>query len=359
MKIFRLLVAFTLICFALPPAAQAVVPAPDGGYPGANTAEGQNALLSLTSGGFNTAVGYLSLRSNTDGSFNTALGAGALLLNSGDSNTATGTAALLSNTSGSQNTAIGTFALFSNTTGSINTAAGYSALRSNTTGTANVAIGLAPLGSNTTGTGNVAIGDDAGFFATTGDRNVYIGALMLGVAGEAEHTYIRNINTTPVSGGGTDTVTVDLTTGLLGHLTSSRRYKEDIKPMDKGSEALYRFQPVTYRFKKQIDPTQSTAFGLIAEEVAEVNPNLVAHNSQGQPETVHYEMINAMLLNEFLKEHRAFIEEQRKVEKLEATVAQQHKDFEAVVNELKGQIQKVNARLELSKGAPQTVLNNQ
>jgi hypothetical protein len=265
----------------------------------------------------------------------------------------------LSNTSGSQNTAIGTFALFSNTTGSINTAAGYSALRSNTTGTANVAIGLAPLGSNTTGTGNVAIGDDAGFFATTGDRNVYIGALMLGVAGEAEHTYIRNINTTPVSGGGTDTVTVDLTTGLLGHLTSSRRYKEDIKPMDKGSEALYRFQPVTYRFKKQIDPTQSTAFGLIAEEVAEVNPNLVAHNSQGQPETVHYEMINAMLLNEFLKEHRAFIEEQRKVEKLEATVAQQHKDFEAVVNELKGQIQKVNARLELSKGAPQTVLNNQ
>jgi len=129
--------------------------------------------------------------------------------------------------------------------------------------------------------------------------------------------------------------------------------------MEKSSEVLYRLKPVSYHYKKEIDPSQSPAFGLIAEEVAEVNPNLVARNSQGQPESVHYEMVNAMLLNEFLKEHRAFVEEQRKVEKLEATIAQQHKDFEAAVAELKGQIQRVSAQLELSKATPQTVLNNQ
>src|SRR5438046_10672098 len=107
---------------------------------------------------------------------------------------------------------------------------------------------------------------------------------MTRVAGENDHTNIRNINTASVSGGGTDTVTINLTTGLLGHLTSSRRYKEDINPMDKASEALYRLKPVTYRYKKEIDRTQSRAFGLIAEEVAEVNPDLVAHNAQRQPE---------------------------------------------------------------------------
>jgi hypothetical protein len=174
---------------------------------------------------------------------------------------------------------------------------------------------------------------------------------MSGVAGESDHTYIRNIKDTTVSGAGTDTVTVDLSTGLLGHLTSSRRYKEDIRPMDKASEAVFALKPVTYHYKKEIDPSQSPAFGLIAEDVAQVNPDLVARNSKGQAESVHYEMVNAMLLNEFLKEHR-------KVENLEATVAQQHKDFEAAVAELKGQIQKVSTQLEMSKPAPQTVLNN-
>jgi hypothetical protein len=121
MKIVRLFVAFTLICFALSPAAYAVLPAPDGGYPGGNTAEGQNALFSLTSGGYNTGVGYFSLRSDTSGSFNTGVGAGTLFANTGDRNTATGVAALFSNTTGISNTANGTNALIGNTTGGYNT----------------------------------------------------------------------------------------------------------------------------------------------------------------------------------------------------------------------------------------------
>jgi Chaperone of endosialidase len=208
-------------------------------------------------------------------------------------------------------------------------------------------MGLQALEHNTTGAENTALGVEAGRDQTTGSGNVYIGRSMVGMAGESNKTYIRNINTTNVSGGVADSVTVDLGTGLLGHLTSSRRYKEDIQPMDKASEALYRLKPVTYRYKKEIDRTQSPAFGLIAEQVADVNPDLVARNSQGQPESVHYEMVNAMLLNEFLKEHR-------KNEEQEATIARQQKQIEALAEGL----QKVSAQLEVNKPAPQTVLND-
>jgi len=333
-----------LACFAISPMAQAVVPAPDGGYPGGNTAEGQNALFSLTSGGYNTAIGFFSLRSATTSSFNTAIGAGTLLFNTADENTATGAAALLSNTSGFFNTANGAFALFSNTTGSENTANGHLSLFSNTTGSINTALGY-----------------NAGFDATTGSGNVYIGAFVYGVPPESDHTYIRNINTTSVGGGGFDSVTVDLTTGLLGHATSSRRYKEDIKPMDKASEALYRLNPVTYRYKKEIDATQTPAFGLIAEEVAEVNPDLVAHNVKEQPESVHYEMVNAMLLNEFLKEHRKVAAQGRRIQEQETTIAELKKDFRATVAQLtarleeqQSQIQKVSDHVELSKNCVAT-----
>jgi Chaperone of endosialidase len=410
--------------FALSPMGQAVTPAPDGGYPGGNTAEGQNALFGLTTGTYNTAVGFLSLMSNTKGQFNTATGAGALLANDGDptagegiENTATGAGALLSNTTGASNSAHGAFALFSNTIGNFNTAIGESALfrnteggsntacgtqalLSNTTGVANTAMGNQALNqnsegifntatgagalfNNTTGNGNTATGEDAlvqnssgqnntalgaeaGQSLTTGSGNVFLGAGMDAIAGdEMDHTYIRNVNTTSVSGGSSDLVTVDLTTGLLGHASSSRRYKEDIKPMNDASEALYRLKPVSYRYKKQIDPTQSTAFGLIAEEVAEVNPNLVARNFQGRPESVHYEMVNAMLLNEFLKEHK-------KVQQLELAVAQQRNHFDATIAELKKdiesvvarskrqdeRIQRVSAQVELNRAAPRTVANN-
>ena len=209
----------------------------------------------------------------------------------------------------------------------------------------------------TAGGGNVAVGSNVGTAHTSGNNNIYIGAEVSGVAVEDNHTYIRNINTTGVSGGGTDTVTINLTTGLLGHLSSSRRYKEEIKPMERASEALYRLKPVSYRYKKEIDSTQSPAFGLIAEEVAEVNPALVARNSEGQPESVHYEMVNAMLLNEFLKEHR-------KVEKLEATVAQQQKSFQSKLAEqekrieaLASGLQKVSAQVEMGKLVQKVAVN--
>ena len=176
--------------------------------------------------------------------------------------------------------------------------------------------------------------------------------------GEVGHyTYISNINSTvQPSGGNVEYVTINLDTKLLGHSSSSQRYKEDIKPMTNVSEALYRLKPVTYRYKKEIDPMQAAAFGLIAEEVAEVNPALVARNSKGQPESVHYEMVNAMLLNEFLKEHR-------KVQRQEATIAQlqlaardqqkniefnlakQQKQIEALASDLQG----VKTELEVTK----------
>jgi Chaperone of endosialidase len=201
--------------------------------------------------------------------------------------------ALNANTTGGGHTAIGYNALANATNsgafGITNTAVGSNALFNDTTGGGNTALGSGALLGNTTGVGNTAVGSGAGAAATTGDNNVYIGDGMIGVAGEANHTYIRNIKDTSVSGSGTDTVTVNLTTGLLGHLTSSQRNKEDIKPMEKASEAIYRLKPVTYRYKKEIDSTQSPAFGLIAEQVGEVNPDLVAHNSRGQPESVHYE----------------------------------------------------------------------
>src|SRR5262249_39670382 len=145
----------------------------------------------------------------------------------------------------------------------------------------------------------------------------YLGVGLNGVSGEVGHTYISNIKSTILNGAGTDTVTVDLNTGLLGHLGSSRRYKEDIHSMENASQTLYGLKPVSFRYKKQFDRTQSPAFGLVAEEVAEVNPALVAHDANGRPESIHYEMVNAMLLNEFLKEHKAFLEEQRKVQELE------------------------------------------
>jgi Chaperone of endosialidase len=274
-----------------------------------------------------------------------------LLNTAGSNNTAVGTDALVHNTA-DRNTAVGANALLADTNGTDNCAVGFEALTSDTAGGANTAVGRGALDQNVSGNFNTAIGKDAGGLAT-GSGNVYIGHLVAGVAGEDNHTYIRNINSTTVSGGGTDLVTVDLTTGLLGHLSSSRRYKEDIRPMNKSSEVVYRLKPVTYRYKKDIDRTQSPAFGLIAEEVAQVNPNLVARNSQGQPESVHYEMVNAMLLNEFLKEHKT-------VEQLQATVAQQQKGMEILTAQLKeeaAQIQKVSAQIEMSKPAPQVVAN--
>ena len=166
-----------------------------------------------------------------------------------------------------------------------------------------------------------------------------------GIPATSIHTCIHNINTTSVSGGFADTVTVDLNTGLLGHLTSSRRHKEDIKAMQDASETLYRLKPVTYRYKKEIDRNQVLDYGLIAEEVAQVDPNLAIRNAKGEIETVRYSAINVMLLNEFLKEHKAFVAEQEKVKNLEAGMA----GLLATVKEQAAQIQKVSAQLQMRK----------
>ena len=296
----------------------------------------------LTSGAGNTGLGWYALFSDSTGSYNTGVGARALVLNTGDSNTAVGTVALLLNTTGAANTAIGTDALVDNDSGSENTATEAFALFSNTTGSFNTAIGVGALSSNTTGAANTAIGEAAGL-NITGNGNVCIGELVIGAAGLDDTTWIRNINTTPQSfiANTNNYVTVRMTDGRLGYTTvvSSRRYEEDTKPMDKSSEALLALKPVTFRLKGELDPSHRLQWGLIAEEVEKVNPDLVDRNNKGEIESVRYDMVNAMLLNEFLKEHR-------KIEQLE-------KQLEA----LTAGLQKVSAQLEASKPASQVVNN--
>jgi len=380
--------------FAISPMGQAVLPPPDGGYPGANTAEGQNALFGLTTGGYNTAVGYISLSSNVSGSYNTGVGAGTLAFNASNQNTATGAGALLSNATGFRNTATGAFALlhnnaadntatgnaalFANTTGSgntatgnfalvnndtgsnntaigaaalasdttgfSNTAVGANALSSDTTAVANTAIGAGALANNTTGDGsNIALGAGAGINVTTGDHVICIGAN--GLDGVSNSCYIGQIFGVASNGGSAVYINPY---GQLGTSPSSGRFKEEIKPMDRTSEALFTLKPVTFRYKKEVDPHGIPQFGLVAEDVEKVNPDLVVRDKEGKPYSVRYDAVNAMLLNEFLKEHR-------KVEKLEAAL-------EAVNKRLKRQdakIQRVNDQLELRKPASQVVVSSQ
>jgi len=330
------LVALACI-IGLVPNAQAVSPPPDGGYPGNNTAEGDNALFSLTTGTHNTAIGFNALYSNTSGSGNTANGWFALVDNTiGVQNTANGYKALISNITGSRNTAIGAGALQSNATGVQNTANGYKALFSNTTGINNTAEGFEALYYNT-GSDNLGLGSNAGLNLTTGSGNVCIGQGVLGVAGESNTTRIRNVYASVASG---RAVYVN-SDNKIGTLVSSRRFKDEIKSMDKASKAILALKPVTFHYKKEIDPNGSIMFGLIAEEVEQVDPDLVTRNDKGEAEAVRYEAVNAMLLNEFLKEHRRVQELEKQVEKLTAG------------------LQKVSDQLELNKPAPQTVVNNQ
>ena len=466
-----LLITFVLVCLGFLPRAQAVSPAPDGGYPGGNTAEGQKALFSLTSGGYNTAVGFFSLFANTIGNFNTALGAGALDLNTGDNNTATGAAALLVNTTGHNNTAVGFLALASNTIGSFNTAAGVhslssnidgtsntatgnSALAANDTGNFNTADGQAALRSNTSGGGNTALGDEALFSNTTGNDNTAVGfttldsnttgdsntavgpqslysntegsfntavgpaalssntsgtenttmgyaalvanttassntaigvyalvdntgnfntalgqragsavttadnVICIGTAGDnvSNSCYIGGISGQTVGLGGSACY-VD-NNGKLGVFLSARRFKTDIADMDNASEALLALRPVTFHYKPEMDKTGIPQFGLIAEEVEAANPDLVVRDKAGKVSTVRYEAVNAMLLNEFLKEHK-------RVQEQGTMIVRQQEQIEA----LTAGLQKVSAQLaaaspslgglELSKAAPQAVLNGE
>src|SRR5205823_1884629 len=306
-----LLIALTFACFGPLPITLALLPPPDGGYPNGNTAEGDDALLNLTSGTNNTAIGFEALLNNT----------------TGGGNTATGFEALESNRAGDFNTATGFEALLSNTTGRNNTAAGLEALAANTTGNNNTAMGQRSLSSNTTGNFNIALGPNAGDKLTTGANNIDIG--NRGVAGEADTirigdqqtqtaTFIAGIIGAAVAG---PVVHIN-SSGQLGVPPSSARFKDEIRPMDKASEGIHALKPVTFRYKQEIDQEGIPQFGLVAEEVEKVNPNLVTRDAKGEVYSVRYEAVNAMLLNEFLKEHR-------KVEALQASLAQQQKDLQA------------------------------
>ncbi len=351
-SIYLALIVFAFACFALMQNAQAVSPPPDGGYAGGNTAEGQTALLSLTSGGYNTAIGFLSLRSNTIGSFNTAVGAGALLAtvsdnpNTAKENTATGAGALLSNTIGFNNTATGALALISNTTGDHNTATGDEALLNNNNGFANTAIGSEALLNNSSGTFNIAIGFEAGSSITGASHVIAIGTAGANVSNSC---YIGSIAGQTVGAGGS-TCYVD-NDGKLGVFLSARRFKTDIADMAAASEGLLALRPVTFHYKPELDKTGIPQFGLVAEEVARVNPDLVTHDAKGEISTVRYEAVNAMLLNEFLKEHKAFLQEQGKVQKLEAALEAVNKRL----NEQEAKIQRVSSQIEMSRLGPQVV----
>jgi hypothetical protein len=304
-----------------------------------NTATGSVALVHNTEGNENTATGFQALFLNTTGSGNTADGTFALASNAtGNNNTATGFAALQRNTIGDQNTALGTTALFLNDNGIANTAVGYQALLNNSAGGGNTAIGENALLNNTTGIQNVGLGLAAGNAVTTANNVICIGSQVSGVD-ISNSCFIGNIRGVPTGIGDAISVIID-SNGQLGTISSSRQFKKDIKPMDEASEGILALKPVTFHYKT--DKTATPQFGLIAEEVAEVNPDLVAHDKNGEIYTVRYEAVNAMLLNEFLKEHR-------KVQKLEKGMA-------ALTAQLKKQavqIQKVRAQVEVNVPATQ------
>jgi Chaperone of endosialidase len=342
-----------------------------------NSANGVYALFSNTSGPFNTATGFQALFSNTTGDANVAVGIFALSSNTeGFSNTGVGRSALILNVFGHDNTAIGDGALFNNDSGIFNTAVGVIALIDNTDGAHNVAVGAAAGSGITTGDENVVIGNAGGFSIGAGSDNIYIG----GEVGPAfsESNTIRIADNTSLfpaaqcfiggiagvnEGAPMTAVFINTVTGQLGTNPSSARFKKDIAPMGKTSEAIFSLRPVTFHLKD--DNTSTPSFGLIAEEVAKVNPDLIIVDKEGKPLTVRYEQINAMLLNEFLKEHR-------KNEEQEATIAELKSGMTALaatVKEQAAQIQKVSAQLaavspsrgglEASEAVPQVVNNDQ
>jgi hypothetical protein len=351
----------------------------------ANTGEGNGALQSVSTGSNNTGLGAGALFSLTTGKQNTATGAQALNVNTGDENTADGFQALVKNTTGEDNTATGWRALFQNTTGvnntamgnaalysktvgSGNTAMGNSALFALTTGDNNTAVGVGALGFLTFGSFNTALGFAAGGHLTEGTWNIDIGRWVFGEPGDnfvtrigisdptnsfVQHAcFIGGIVNAPLTG----TTVVVSATGQLGiAAASSARFKTEIKPMDKASEGILALKPVTFRYKQEIDPAHSPQFGLVAEEVAKINPDLVTRDAKGELYTVRYEAVNAMLLNEFLKEHQTVQELKSAAAKQGAVIASQQKQIEA----LTAGLQKVSAQVEMSRPAPQTVANNQ
>ena len=365
----------------------------------ANTATGTVACLLNTTGIENTANGAAALEFNEIGSSNTAMGAFALANNTADDNTAVGTQALEDNTSGVTNAALGVFAA-EHTTSGFNVALGGFALRDNVGGTRNTAIGAGAMetggggndnttigelaGNGITGTANTILGSGAGTGVTSGGNNVCIGlGAGSNIATASGNIYIGNNVNPPGPGlefntiriadssaqvtgtnsqvfiGGIFGATISAANaivgvnanGQLGTAVSSARFKKDIESMGQSSEVIFSLRPVSFRYKG--DETNLPCFGLIAEEVAKVNPDLILLDKEGKPLTVRYEQINAMLLNEFLKEHK-------KVEAQQASISELKSEMQTMVAQLKeqaAQIQKVSSRLEVSKSAPEVVVN--
>ncbi|MBA3386546.1 MAG: tail fiber domain-containing protein, partial [Chthoniobacterales bacterium] len=332
-----------------------------------NTATGALALHRNTIGNYNTATGAFTLSANTTGNTNVAMGREALRSNdTGNNNVALGSRALVSNTTGNNNAATGKRALYSNTIGSKNTANGRGALYGNTTGNFNTALGVNSLAGNTTGNDNIALGNEAGLNLTVGSNNIDIGAagvagesgrIRIGTAGKQTDAIIAGIYGNTIASG----VQVIIGSGgKLGTVQSSARYKQDIKPMKDDSAAVLALEPVTFHYKEELDPDNIPQFGLIAEQVEKVNPDLVARDDEGKITTVRYEAVNAMLLNEFLKEHQKVEEQERKAQEQGATiselrsmVAQQQKQIATLTVGL----QKVNNRINLTQPTPQTAAN--
>ena len=297
--VFNTVALLALECLACLSTVQGVVPPPDGGYPGGNTAEGQSALLSLSTGTFNTAVGFFSGQAFTTGNFNTAIGAGALFLTHADENTATGAGSLLNSSGGFANTANGAFALFNDTDGDFNTASGDGALFSNT------------IGNN-----NTALGVNAGSGVTTASNVICIGADVAGTNID-DSCFIGNIRDALVAPDALP-VLID-SAGKLGTINStSLRFKNEIQPMDEASESILALKPVIFHY--ETDKTNTAQFGLIAEDVARVNSDLVVRDNKGQACTVRYEAVNAMLLNEFLKEHKRVEEQAREIREQKVSI---------------------------------------
>jgi hypothetical protein len=424
--------------------SRAVSPPPDGGYPNQTTAEGEDALFSLTTGIGNTAMGYHALYLNTNTSNNTAIGASALAsnmlgyyntavgaealaasgqasnntaigyaalstanryadtdnvavgyramgsaisygcvaigsnalnLNTGQLNVAIGNLTLAVNTTGENNTAIGWHSLPNNQTGNLNTVAGLETMFYNQSGSNNVALGYFALGDNVSGSNNIALGTDAGI-NTTGSNNIAIGnsgvaedtgVIRIGTSNTHHATVIAGIFNATLAQGMPVVINRE---GRLGVTTSSSRFKDEIKPMDHSSESILSLHPVTFRYKHDLDPDGIPQFGLVAEQAEKVNPDLVARDEAGKPYTVRYEAVNAMLLNEFLKEHRKVEEQSAAIKRLESTVsqqetlkskvAQQQKAIQALTEALRAQavqIRKVSDQLK-AQVAPRVVVKD-
>jgi hypothetical protein len=293
-----------------------------------NTAYGNDALRFNTSGWLNAAFGWDALRANTTGSYNTAAGSGALSSNTyGEGNTAVGDTALAANINGHDNTAVGANALDSNTSGGYNAALGENALIGNTTGIQNTAVGRAALVGNSTGSNNIAVGSGAGGSLTSGSNNIYLGAAPV-VTSESNTMRLGQINTqtrafmagvfgVPVTG---SQVFIN-SSGQLGVSLSSARYKRDIATMGARSHGLFNLRPVTFRYKQ--DPQRIRQYGLIAEEVAKVYPEIVTRRADGAIESVQYNELIPMLLNELQRQQRDLSAVKAQSARLQAALAEQ------------------------------------